>query len=326
MTYDVEAALAALGISADIHGEEACALCPMHEQRTGKEDHSPSWWINLETGYHVCFSCGYKGGLVQLVCDVKDFYVDLWGTKAANFDAARLFLAETAQLTVEQMTMLLLALPSYIPPKAKLLEMSEARLAIYVDPPKEELDKRKITAESAAAYGILWEEKRKNWILPLREPDLNKLMGWQEKGTVQRTFMNRPAGLQKSKTLFGVSGQQEDVVVLVESPLDCPRILDATGIHAVASCGATVSEAQVKLLRFSGKIVIALDNPAVDAAGKKASKEMLDWGRKYGLNLFFFNYGDSGAKDPGDMTDEQIRWGIDNAVSSLYGEAAYVSQ
>ena len=58
----------------------------------------------------------------------------------------------------------------------------------------------------------------------------------------------------------------------------------------------------------------------------KASKELLEFGIKYSLNLFFFNYGSSGAKDPGDMTDEEIRWGVENAISALFGESAYVQR
>jgi hypothetical protein len=71
-------------------------------------------------------------------------------------------------------------------------------------------------------------------------------------------------------------------------------------------------------------VIAAFDNPNIDNAGRKASKEMLVWGRKYGLNLFFFNYGDTNKKDPGDMTDAEIRWGVENAVTALFGESAYV--
>ena len=34
-------------------GSEVNGLCPMHKQRTGKEDRRPSWWINTETGAHI---------------------------------------------------------------------------------------------------------------------------------------------------------------------------------------------------------------------------------------------------------------------------------
>jgi DNA primase len=149
-------------------------------------------------------------------------------------------------------------------------------------------------------------------------------MGWQEKGTLERTFKNRPPGVQKSTTLFGVKTQLEDVAIVLESPLDCLRVHSAGFPGAVATFGAIVSEAQVRLIRASAKVIAAFDNPNVDAAGKKASDQMRAYASKYGINLFFFNYGDSQKKDLGDMTNEEIRWGIENSKSAILGESAYV--
>jgi hypothetical protein len=324
--YDVEAALQGLGIDYTVNGREAQSLCPMHYKRTNKYDNSPSWWINLDTGVHMCFSCHYKGNLLHLTCDVKELYITAWGSDLQDYDyqAARLWLASIAEVSIEQLAEQMASLPSYIHALPKPLEMSEARLAVFDTPPAEQLAKRNLSEKSAMTYGVLWDSKESRWILPLREPHFNTLYGWQEKGIgADRYFRNRPAGLQKSKTLFGIGNQNESLVIVVESPLDCLR-LDSVGYSgAVAICGSSISEDQVKLLRYSKKIIFALDN---DAAGYKGSKEMLTWGRKYGLNLFYFNYGGSGKKDPGDMTSEEIRWGIENAQSALFGEAAYVQR
>jgi DNA primase len=315
--YDIPLALTALGIDFTDHGAEALALCPTHYERTGKEDRNPSWWINLETGLHTCFSCGYKGNLLQLICDVKGFYFN----DKYDYRSAESWLANAAEISIEDLQAALMAMPSYINEYAKPLEMSEARLAVFVEPPADALASRKITAEVADAYGILWDSKAKNWILPLREPDNNRLMGWQEKGTVDRTFKNRPAGLQKSRTLFGIGNQNENVVIVVESPLDTAYLASIGITGAVAICGSSISEEQVKLLRRSDKIIAAFDT---DKAGLKASREMLEFGLKYSLNLFFLNYGSSRAKDPGDMTEDELRWGVENAISALFGESAYV--
>ncbi|CAB4137810.1 Bacterial DnaG primase, TOPRIM domain [uncultured Caudovirales phage] len=325
ITFDVVTALDALGVDYDVRGNEANSLCPQHFQRTGKADNSPSWWINLSSGMHTCFSCGYKGNLIQLVCDVKELYIQSWGDiKSYDYQAAKDWLKVSADVSVEQLMEQLKDLPNYINGAPKPLEMSEARLAVFTAPPEAQLEGRKITPASAEKYGVLWDTVKQSWVLPLREPHFNKLMGWQEKGTVDRTFFNRPTGLPKSKTLFGVDVQNEQTAIVVESPLDCLRIESAGITGAVAICGSSISEDQVKLLRYSSKVIAAFDNPNVDNAGRKASKEMLGWGRKYGLNLFFFNYGDTNKKDPGDMTDEEIRWGVENAVTALFGESAYV--
>jgi hypothetical protein len=200
---DVIKVLESLGIDYDERGHEANALCPAHFARTGKEDRSPSWWINTDTGQHICFSCNYKGNLAQLVCDVNEFYIKTWDNKYAyDYDTARTWLSEVSAIPIEKLLEMVKNLPNRIEEAPKPLEMSEARLAVFVEPPQEELDSRSITAESAQKYGVLWDAQSKMLILPIREPLYNKLLGWQEKGTVDRTFKNRPAGLQKSKTIF----------------------------------------------------------------------------------------------------------------------------
>ena len=324
---DVEAVLTALGISYEEVSAEYRGFCPMHEVRTGKQDHNPSWFINQDTGQHICFSCGYKGNLAQLVCDVNEFYAVTYG-KVTGYDyaAAEAWISQVAEVSVEKLMELFKALPNYVHAAAKPLEMSEARLAVFVEPPEEALLSRGITPASAKKYGVLWDAQRKTWILPLRDPHFGRLMGWQEKGTLARTFFNRPAGLQRSKTLFGIENQNENLAIIVESPLDCLRIDSAGYSGTLALCGTTLSEDQIKLLRYSDKVICAMDNPRLDKAGFKAAGEMLKLTRKYGLNLFFFNYGSSNVKDPGDMTDEEIRWGVENAKTALLGESAYVQR
>lgn len=325
---NVRRALEALDIEYEERGDNAQALCPMHERITGEPDHNPSWFIHVETGQHICFSCGYKGNLQQLVCDVKQFYQTVWGqtesTHGYDYNAANGWLATIVQVSIDELKAAFKSLPQYIAPPPKPMPMSEARLAIYVEPPLDALTFRKTTSEAAEAFGVLWNSNTSTWILPIRTPETHKLMGWQEKGTVERTFKNRPPGVQKSTTLFGYNNMSEEQVVVVESPLDCLRLHAAGVTSVVATFGAIVSEQQVKLLRASSTIIAAFDNPNLDAAGKKASDQMRHYARKYGLNLFFFNYGNSGKKDPGDMTDEEIRWGIDNAKSAILGESAYV--
>lgn len=325
--YKVTRVLEALDIDyVDSSGLNVKAICPMHERITGAPDHNPSWFIHIETGQHICFSCGYKGNLQQLVCDVKELYVSMWGVDGVQYDytAANGWLSTAMDVTIDDLQQKFASLPQYMTPPPRPLPMSESRLALYIPPTEDALASRSITAEAAEKYNVLWNHRTSTWILPVREVHTNKLMGWQEKGTIDRTFKNRPPGMQKSKTLFGVNQMEEDLAIVVESPLDCVRIQSAGISGSVATFGAIVSEPQVKLLRFSNKVIAAFDNPNVDAAGKKACDQMRIWARKYGINLFYFNYGTTGKKDPGDLTDEEIAWGVQNAKSAILGESAYV--
>lgn len=58
---DVRGVLRHLEIEGTERHGEAWALCPAHDDRR------PSWSINLRTGQHHCFSCGWGGGIVALV-------------------------------------------------------------------------------------------------------------------------------------------------------------------------------------------------------------------------------------------------------------------
>jgi hypothetical protein len=322
---DVEAVLQRLGIDYEEKGDEALGLCPMHKARTGKEDRFPSWWINLESGQHICFSCQYKGNVLQLICDVEEFYVKNWGgTYDYDYTTAKLWLSELEEVSPDKLMEILNSIPRRVQETPKPLEVSEANLAPFVDPPAEKLAERNISADSAREYGILWDKTRQAWILPFREPSSGKLIGWQEKGTLNRTFMNRPAGLPRSKTLFGLPQMNDSVVYIVESPLDCARLYTAGFPGAVAICGSGISEDQLRLIRYADRVIAAFDNPKVDDAGKKVSHQLMREAIRYGINLSFFNYGDTGKKDPGDLTNSEIAWGIENATSSLLGERAYV--
>lgn len=308
---DVDRIIASLDLTLfSQRGDEVHGLCPKHKERTGSEDHNPSWWINLTTGQHMCFSCGYKGNLYTLIRDLNPG-MDHW-------DILDVLKTEPADPSV--LLQRLTDLPQYVGPQQDEIPMSEARLAVFVDPPEYARERRKVSLEACKAYGVKWEPDAGNWIFPLRDPHFHQLMGWQEKAHIGRFFRNYPAGVKKATTLFGIDQQQEDICIVVESPLDCLRLYTAGHKGAVSTCGAAFNEKQAKLLRYSSIIIAAFDN---DEAGMKANDEMFKLAKAYGLDVRFFNYGDSKAKDPGDMTDDEIDFGIKHARTMILGQRAY---
>lgn len=290
-------------------GAEINGLCPKHKERTGKEDHNPSWWINSNTGAHICFSCGYKGNINSLVMDVK----------GCDYFEMQDFLKEKSELPLDVLMKRLKDLPQYIAPEEPI-GMSEARLAVFTDVPDKELKKRFLTREAADAHGVVWDTKNNAWILPIREPNDFTLWGWQEKGAAGRFFRNYPSGVKKSKTVFGVHILSDSAPLwVVESPLDAVR-LTGLGYNAIATYGAIISEEQGKLMRRATQLISAFDN---DQAGKKASEQMLGFSRKYGFDLRYFNYTGIDVKDVGDMTEKQIERGLETAKHMIYGKEAY---
>ena len=306
-------ALVKLDIPVDESRDELTGHCPMHRERTGKEDSNPSWSVNQSTGVHHCFSCGYRGTLLGLIAEVKDFKTSFG---LLDYEAAKDWLSSNTDIDLDALKQSLEnAKDSYIR-VPRPIPMSEARLAVYSEPPQWALDARGITAEDCKKYSVKWDNEKSIWILPLRYPENNLLMGWQEKGQGNRHFFNRPTGIQKSKTLFGIDAWEGGTMVVVESPLD------AVKCGGVALCGTSVSQAQVDLMKKADKLIIAFDNPKIDAAGEKAAKEFLNMAGSSGLECWFFSYGESGVKDIGDMTPEQLATGIERAKHFVFGKEA----
>ena len=316
---DVETALLRMGIEVTQRGDELIGLCPMHLERTGRQDSNPSWSVNVETGVHHCFSCGYKGNLFTLVAEINEFETQ-WGR--LDFDAAKDWLRQNIEVNFELLVKQLEEAKNSYVPIPRVLEMSEARLAVYTAPPQWALDARGLSTEAVDAYGVVWDTRQDAWVLPIREPYSGKLMGWQERGQKTRLFRNRPTGVKKSQTLFGFGQYKGGPMIIVESPLDCVKLLSLGIEGGVATYGASFSKDQLNLMRSADSLIIAFDNPKVDAAGLKASKEMLAKLKENGLECKFFNY-TTDAKDIGDMGVEAVILGLQTAKHSVFGEAAF---
>ena len=298
---DVLACMAELGIEVlRVNGDEAQAKCPAHFERTGKEDRHPSFSVNVEAGMANCFSCGFRGPFVVLVeyvlkCDRDDAVG--WVRARGGIDRARRILDESKSLTSVDTT----------------TQINEASLALFVDPPAEALAKRGISLEAAQYYGVLWDAEKARWITPIRDPDTGKLWGWQAKN--ERYFRNRPNDVTKSKTLFGLEQFEEGIAILIESPLDVLRIFTAGVEGSLSAYGAGVSVAQMEIVEdITDECIVGLDNDKDGTTYSKWLKET--YGHR--LTMKFLNYADfdEDIKDPGDMSDEQIRYSIETAISS----------
>lgn len=297
---NVAACLDELGLEYKQYGEELHMPCPMHEARTGKPDKHPSFSVHSGVGQFNCFSCGYQGVFILLVKDALGIpYGEAvaWVRKRGGIERVKKFLAKNENHKTLDTTQ----------------QMNEASLALFVTPPPAECEKRRFHPEDAEACGVLWDTEREMWIFPIRDPDTGKLWGWQEKNA--RFFRNRPTGLAKSKTLFGLHTYEGDRAILIESPPDVAR-LRAGGFPAgLAAFGAEVSDIQMSLIRdHFDTLIVALDN---DKAGAEGSERLrTTWSRR-GLVLKFLDYSRTSAKDPGEMTDDEIQYAVENAYSSV---------
>lgn len=288
----IEALLTEIGVNYYVVRDEAFSSCPYHH------DSGDSWSINLNTGLHHCFACGFEGNLAQLV----SFMLRLNHAEAVAWVLSRTGMSKAKQWLESKGSQ---------PPEE--LRLTNADLALFIPPPQKALDSRKITAEAAAEYEVLWNPERDSWIFPIRNARNFSLMGWQEKNA--RRFRNYPVSCKKSETLFGIrTATDGGTVILVESPVDSVRCFSSGGGTGLSSYGVRVSDKQLSLIHnVSDRLVLALDN---DRAGMAETDRICREFKQ--LPIFVFDYGMSKAKDIGEMTDEQIRWGIKHAVSSIY--------
>lgn len=301
---EMEDLLDRLGIEViRINGSEIQGHCPGHLKRIGREDNNPSWWINADTGAHICFSCGFKGGVTSLIEFVQGI----------DFESAKQWMTDGVELSraLDKAT-------RKQPVLKEVVNISEANLAAFVDPPAEQLMARGIALEAALHYGIRWDLIKRCWILPIRDPLSKKLWGWQEKGT-NRYFRNYPTGVNKSLTAFGYGQYSGGPMVVVESPLDVARMASVGVLGGIATYGSAVSKTQVNLIRGAEAVIVAMDN---DEAGRESSKAMLEWSVRLGFEVRFFDYTGIEVKDIGGMSKAEIVQGIENAKHSIYGKKA----
>lgn len=286
-----------------VHGE-AWAYCPGHLKRLGKPNQHPNKWsVNLETGQHSCFSCGFRGSFGTLVQEVLGYDrsdAESWVRRRGGVQRLRRALGVSADR--EQ-------------PEQGLRAWNEARLALFTDPPDEELQQRGLSSGSVSHYGVLWDTENSRWILPIRD-ESGKFLGYQEKG--KGWVSNKPSQVQKGDTLFGLHCLRGTTLILVESPLDCLRLYTAGLDGAVSSFGVQVSDRQLELLFDYAEVVIfALDN---DEAGIKKSLELRQKFLKSGRRIRFANYDHiPDAKDLGTdgVSDNEIQRAILEAKSIL---------
>jgi DNA primase len=301
---DVLACLDELGVRVlRVVAEEATGHCVMHRERTGKDDKHPSWSCNTETGVFNCFSCGYRGPFVKLVVDALGIDWDEaveWVRQRGGIERVNKILGRGEYVHE-------LAATPEVP------EYTEADLALYTLPPLEARRERGLTKASCEKYGVLWDPNREMWITPIRDAD-GTLLGWQEKN--KRYFKNRPFSVEKSKTLFGFHLLAPGATaIVVESPLDCPRMHSVGVQGAVSNYGSDISDHQMQMLfDRCDVVIIARDN---DHAGWKAAKDIRQRYRGMGRRLRFYNYSGSDAKDPGEQSGDEIRFGASAALSPL---------
>jgi DNA primase len=144
-------------------------------------------------------------------------------------------------------------------------------------------------------------------VIPVRDPQY-KLVGligraihdWQD----PRYLYNK--GFKRADVLFNIQNAKAyDSVIICEGSLDAVKIAQAGFKNVVATLGAKVSPNQIRMIRkYFDSVVVFSDN---DDAGAEMRRAILEECR--GKEMFTVSIPD-GLKDPGDMTEQQIKQAI----------------
>lgn len=304
---EMEGLLKQLGMEVvTIRGVEIQASCPAHKERTGHADRNPSFWINSDSGAFICFSCGFKGSVLSLISYVEGISFE---EAAKNLSSNELGLKRRIEKFLNE--------PEEV--FEEIVDFTESTLAAFSEPTPELLRGRGLTSEAADKYGVLYDKRTNSWILQIRDPLSNSLLGWQEKGVSSRHFKNFPTGVKKAQALFGYSQYTSGDLIVLESPLDAVRLASVGISGGVATYGSIVSKAQLNLIKGADRVVVAMDH---DEAGIKSSLDILNKSYTMGFECWFFDYSHTDCKDVGGMSKTEIVRGIENAKHSVRGTSA----
>jgi DNA primase len=308
----VRATIESIGI--DVVGQtysDFLCYCPFHDNTD-----TPAFTVGSENGLYICHnaSCrGNEGGnLVKLVLLLSDrgiMEARRMIAKKGSETAVPLAAKIDAQLTEQKWPML---------PQLKVDEL----VGFFWQTPEALAymrEERKFNDETLRAFEVGFEPTRQMVVVPIHDIDGNPIGVNGRSITAKQFKLTRR--IPRNLVLFNMHRAKRagGTAIICESQFDVMRIHQAGFPNAVCSFGSHISKHQVALLqRYFDRVIIMFD---ADGAGRKAGHTLSaalrgstkvewaiwDWGVIYPHD----------AKDAGDMTDEEIKHCINNAVSDL---------
>ena len=287
-------------------GTDFLCLCPFHHNTD-----SPAFAASYSKGLYVCYNqnCNSSGTVLDLVMKL---------TERNNFEAMRYISQNkmsSADLLEEELKDLLDEKPEFIEFPSVTLEELHANIMVPESEGRSYFLSRQINEEAIQYFNLGYSAKQRMVTVPLHSPD-GIAVGIIGRSVEGKSFKNSP-NLPRNKTMFNLHRAKREggTIIVVESSFDAIRLWQAGYPNAVATLGGSVSDSNIQLLnKYSSTIIIMTDN---DGAGKalgttiatKLNRKNVLWAR-YNYDIMYPH----GAKDVGDMTDEEIRQCIKNAI------------
>lgn len=258
-------------------------FCPFHYNKN-----TPACEVSKEKGLFVCFSCGERGNLLDLVMRT---------TNRNYFEASRII--SSAERSID--------FSSVIEKDIQVKEEFEEFDSLTVDRLHNSLmqneralayfNGRNIFSDAMKHFKLGYSEKQDMVTVPVYS-HTNICVGFVGRSVEGKSFKNS-TGLPRNKVLFNLNNCKFKDIVIVESSFDAIRLWQLN-IPAVATLGANLGKNQIKLLnKYAVRVILAMDQ---DEAGMKLMQNL---NNNLTVPVLSMDFPD-GVKDIGDMKDEQI--------------------
>lgn len=303
-------------------------LCPFHGNLN-----SPAMVVDKEKGVYLCnnAACDARGPLrsmVRTLLDYNEFQVEVLLMKSK--DAANVDLPERIRRRKEAVEM-----PDY--PMARV-EKAEADFWQNKEAIEYMTKQRHFTEETLREFRVGYIPS--HHLIAVHMFDVNgRPVGFVGRSVDGKRFKNSKR-LPKRHTLFNIhNAKREPHTFITEASFDAMRGWQATGIHGVALLGSSLSDYhEDQLTTYFDHVTLATDDDKEKTVksrcarckrhgfnqcrGHNTGRELgrdiasrlrgmrVDWAWANSLQQY------DGGKDFGDMTDEQIKYAVDQAISN----------
>jgi DNA primase len=288
-------------------GTDFLCLCPFHHNTD-----SPAFAASYSKGLYVCYNqnCNSSGTILDLVMKL---------TNRNHFEALRFISANKltdAEKLDEELKNLLNDKPEFVEFSQKVQDKLHEDLFVNdINASQAYFKTRHIYEDAWKYFGLGYSTGQQMVTVPLHSPD-GILVGVIGRSVEGKSFKNSP-NLPRNKTLFNLHRAKREggTIIVVESSFDAIRLWQAGFPNAVATLGGSISDINIQNLnKYSSTIILMTDNDfagkalGMTIANKLKNKNVL-WAR-YDHNNVYPHM----AKDVGDLTDEEIKMCIKNAI------------
>ena len=245
-----------------------------------REDNSPSFSLNLETGLWIDFGSSddiwNKGNFIKLMAFLSGEHYDDVANRYKQYHIERLSDVSEFSLNVEL----------DLPEEYRTFDLNDFD---YWSFSSNYLSNRGITDKALRSFKVGYDHKNKAVAIPYFDTK-SKLVNIKYRKVGRKQFYYLPNGQPIGHHVYGlhmVKRVKAPRIFVVESEIDC-LYLWGLGVPAVALGSAHLSKRQEELLDLSGvtELVLAFDN---DKAGRNATNNATKrLGGKYELSRIVF--------------------------------------